>query len=38
MKKAISLVLLAFALGFVFSGCEKADYKHPSVRAADSGE
>jgi heme/copper-type cytochrome/quinol oxidase subunit 3 len=36
MRKVTALVLLTLSLGFVFAGCEKTDYKHPSVRAADS--
>jgi hypothetical protein len=32
MKNVILGLLLALAIPAAFSGCEKADYKHPAAR------
>ncbi len=32
MRKIVAAVLVVFAIGAIFSGCEKTDYQHPLHR------
>ena len=33
MRKIVASILVALAIGAVFSGCEKTDYQHPLHRS-----